>query len=499
MNIGNFQISKKSAPFSRVKGMLLFSIILLMITPSIPVYAEGIADHEHPEMSWKDYPYQPPGTDIVFPKDEGSHDKEYAIEWWYANFHLTGQSGNEYGAFVAFYQIQSTVAEKQEVRIFSISDVESEKTYTNAQIGTLVASNDHLDLSFEYFTSSSENINQKVSATDNTKLISANQGTAMKTQYTETSMKPINKNIIMDTTRTVSIQKTNTIVTINGDDKESANELQYDHWYTKSDDQGLLPFQYSLIVNGNSQQDQQLMKLVVDMDCLKRPLIVGSDGFLDLGEYGFSFYYGLTKLAVTGSIIVHGIVEEVTGFAWIDHQWGDFFDKNQPPYGLALTYEWFSVQLDNNREIMVADTWDRVTGEKNDQSFTGGMNLINSDGSSELLEGYTITPQATWNDALDHRFYSSCWRITETSKSIDLIVTPIFLDQVMRVKENYPLLQRLLEDMFPGACFWEGICSVSGTINGVSVNGKSYVELTHCCDYGDNTDLIPSEQRSTIT
>jgi predicted secreted hydrolase len=192
--------------------------------------------------------------------------------------------------------------------------------------------------------------------------------------------------------------------------------------------------------------------------------------------------------------MLHGIVEEVNGYAWIDHQWGNFFDKNQPPYGLALTYEWFSLQLDDNREIMVADTWDRVTGEKNDQSFTGGMNMLNSDGTSELLEDYTITPQASWNDTIDNRFYSSKWHITEESKSIDLIVTPVFLDQVMRVKESYPLLQQLLEELFPGACFWEGICTVSGTINGLSVSGKAYVELTHCCDNGDNTDLIPSER-----
>jgi hypothetical protein len=122
------------------------------------------------------------------------------------------------------------------------------------------------------------------------------------------------------------------------------------------------------------------------------------------------------------------------------------------------------------------------------------MNLLNNHGSSELLEDYTISPQASWNDTIDHRFYSSKWHIIETSKSIDLIVTPFFLDQVMRVKENYPLLQRLLEELFPGACFWEGICTVSGTINGFSVSGKAYVELTHCRGNGDNTDLIPSER-----
>jgi predicted secreted hydrolase len=299
----------------------------------------------------------------------------------------------------------------------------------------------------------------------------------------------MNQNTPITTTQSDTIQKTIAIVSNNGNDRYNTEELlQYDHWCTKINGQDLLPFQYTLVVGGDSQQDSKPMKLAVDMDCLKQPLIVGGDGFLDLGRYGFSFYYSLTKLAVTGSIIVHGIAEEVTGYAWIDHQWGNFFDKNQPPYGLALTYEWFSIQLDDNREIMVADTWDRVTGEKNDQSFTGGMNMLNSDGSSELLEDYTITPQASWNDTIDHRFYSSKWHITETSKSIDLIVTPVFLDQVMRVKENYPLLQRLLEELFPGACFWEGICTASGTINGFSISGKAYVELTHYYDDGDSTN-----------
>jgi predicted secreted hydrolase len=317
----------------------------------------------------------------------------------------------------------------------------------------------------------------------------------MKTEYMDTTTKPMNLNTPMSTTRSDTIQKTTIIVSNNDDAEKSADKLlQYDHWCTKINGQDLLPFQYTLVVGGDSQQDSKPMKLAVDMDCLKQPLIVGGDGFLDLGGYDFSFYYSLTKLTVTGSIIVHGIVEEVTGYAWIDHQWGNFFEKNQPPYGLALTYEWFSIQLDDNRELMVADTWDRVTEEKNDQSFTGGMNLLNNHGSSELLEDYTITPQASWNDTIDHRIYSSKWHITETSKSFDLIVTPVFLDQVMRVKENYPLLQRLLEELFPGACFWEGICTVSGTINGFSVCGKAYVELTHCRGNGDNTDLIPSER-----
>jgi hypothetical protein len=53
----------------------------------------------------------------------------------------------------------------------------------------------------------------------------------------------------------------------------------------------------------------------------------------------------------------------------------------------------------------------------------------------------------------------------------------------MRFKENYPILQQVLEILFPSGCFWEGVCIVTGTIDGIPVNGKSYVELTHDYDY----------------
>jgi len=497
MDARNVLINKRRITRNRIKEILSFWIIVLMIVPNIAVSAELNGDYKHSDRLWKTYPYHPPGTDIIFPNDEGSHDtNQFPIEWWYVNFHLTGQTtGHEYGSFVAFYQIHSTVVEKQEVRIFSISDIAAEETYTNAQIGTLIASNDHLDLSFEYITNKNENSDLTCNEIGNKNSIPENQQIAMKTEYMDTTTKPMNLNTPMSATQSDAIQKTTIIVNNNGDDEKSANELlQYDHWYTKTNGQDLLPFQYTLVVGGDSQQDSKPMKLIVDLDCLKKPLIVGGDGVIDFGNYDFSYYYSFTRLIVTGTITVHGYTEKVLGNAWIDHQWGNFVNQNPPPKGLTMTYEWFSIQLNDKREIMVGDAWDRETGQKIDQSYTGGLNLHNSDGSSELLKDYTITPQAFWDDTSDHRFYSSQWHITEISKSIDLTVNPVFLDQVMRLKENYPLLRQFLEELFPGACFWEGVCTVSGTVNGISVNGKSYVELTHSYDNGDNTNLIISEK-----
>jgi predicted secreted hydrolase len=478
--------NKKEMTIPRLKPIVSFFIIIVMIVPTISVQAEINKDHDHPEVYWKHYPYQPPGTEIIFPTDEGSHEtSEFPIEWWYANFHLTGQTtGNEYGSFVAFYKIQTNIAEKKEIRIFSISDIAVEKTYTNVQIGTLTASTDHLDLVLEYITNDDKTDNQIVSQIEIKNLISENKE-SINTKYTETTMKSTDQSTTMGTTNTDTMQKTNSTNNYMIDYQESSDELiQYDHWYTKYNDHGLLPFQYGLEISGNSQQDSKPMKITVDMDCLKKPLIVGGDGVIELGkDQRNSFYYCLSKLAVVGSITLHGITEDITGFAWIDHQWGDFLNQNPPPCGLVVSYEWFSIKLDDNREILAGDTWDQETGERINQSFSNGINLLNSDGTLELLEDYIITPDSFWNDELTHRIFASKWHIVETSKSIDITITPLYKNQMMRVGEDYPAIRQILDKIIPGSCFWEGVCTVSGTINGALVQGKAYVELTHHYDF----------------
>jgi predicted secreted hydrolase len=422
-------------------------------------------------INWKNYPYHPPGTDIVFPTDEGSHDEKYQIEWWYANFHLVGQStGNEYGSFVAFYQIKTDICENQEIRLFSISDLATQETYTNAKIGTLLASTDHLDLTLKNINNDNENTD-KIS-------ILAVQGTCIQTNQTKTTMTSMSQTTMKSTSKSCSTQSIP--ANIQGTNGSGANELvTYDHWYTKTNGNDLLPFQYTLIVGGDCQQDHQPMQLSIDMDSQKPPLIAGGNGLVTLGKDGFSYYYCLTRLTVIGAITVHGLSEDVIGYAWIDHQWGNFSNQNPPPYSLSVSYEWFSIKLDGNREIMVADTWDQETGEKINQSFSNGMNLLNNDGTLELLKEYTITPQAFWNDTKDHCVFVEKWHIIETSKPIDLTVTPVFLDQVMRIAEDYPRIQEYLAKITPGMCFWEGVCTVSGTIDGVAIQGKAYVELTH--------------------
>lgn len=377
-----------------MKVTAIISIILIINSSAL------IALASTDQSTWKQYPYCPPGTSICFPKDEGVHTpiNKYPKEWWYANFHLIGETtGNEYGAFVSFFK-------NSPIRIFSISDIDSQKMYSSVKLGRLITSEDKLDLSF------------------------------------------------------ISI----------------ITPLNRDRWYTKTDNENLVPFQYKLIVNGRSREDEMMIKLDVDMNCTKPPLIAGGDGVINIGT-GESYYYSLTKIEVTGNITVHGSTECVTGYAWIDHQWGNF-NINVPHK--KILWEWISIRLNNSREIMVGDTWQRDTKQYYG-SFSDGLNLFNADNSLEVLEDYTITQLDFWTDKTSKRTFAIQWRITELSKQIDLIVTADYPDQVI-----HAALGR-----FNHLFLWEGTCSVEGTIEGENVNGKAYVESSQSWD-DNNIDRI---------
>jgi predicted secreted hydrolase len=235
-----------------------------------------------------------------------------------------------------------------------------------------------------------------------------------------------------------------------------------DRWYTKTENGDLLPFQYKMVVTANAREEKRdLMKLDLDMRSLKAPLIVGGTGLVEIAN-GMSYYYSLTKIEVIGKITLNGYTEDVTGFAWFDHQWGDF---NVGGPRNRVFWEWFSIKLDDGSEIMVGDGY-WVYNRQYYGKYAGGVNLLQSDNSLILLENYKITPLDYWTDPISCRKFSSKWMLTEESKNIELIITPDYSNQVLRFG-------------FKPAAFWEGSCYVAGSINGKNVTGKAYVELTH--------------------
>jgi predicted secreted hydrolase len=455
------------------KIIMSTAIILGMFTPGIIVNADNGSD---PPFVWKMYPYHPPGTVIMFPNDEGAHDTyEYPIEWWYVNFHLIGQTtGNEYGSMVCYFQLHRAQHDNIELRLFTISDIAEGQTYTNRKFGDLSASADHLDLIFAPYDDNNLN-----NLDFNQYIPSNNQAVYALSKTLDTRATSMSIQMMPWIADTPDIQSTPAFAD-DDDNGDGGGPIQNDVWCTKTDGDDLRPFQYTLIVSGDAQQgDNQLMELSIDMDCVKPPLMVSGEGIVDLGNDS-SYYYTLTKLAVEGTITVNGINEEVNGSAWIDHQWGNFInlDPTQPPVGLRVNWEWFSIKLNDYQEIMVGDLWDRAGNRLG--SYSGGLNLVNFNGFLELLDDYTITQLGYWQDPISQKVFSNQWNIIESSHLINLIITPYFDDQMMRFLENLPpWAQQYIAHVVPCTCFWEGACTVSGTINSSPVAGKAYVELTH--------------------
>ena len=118
----------------------LASVLLPDVT--LPCPPPGPCDY----LNWNEYPYCPEGSNMCFPDDEGQHFSyvEHPAEWWYANFHLTGESGREYGAFVAFFKLPRA-------RLFGISDLEQGIMYTDVRLPPFSTIYDHFNRTFEFY------------------------------------------------------------------------------------------------------------------------------------------------------------------------------------------------------------------------------------------------------------------------------------------------------------------------------------------------------------
>ncbi len=71
-------------------------------------------------QSWKVYPYQPEGSLVSFPGDEGFHPEE-PVEWWYINGTLTGETtGKDYSFMISYFHVPMFGFDG--FRIFNLAD-----------------------------------------------------------------------------------------------------------------------------------------------------------------------------------------------------------------------------------------------------------------------------------------------------------------------------------------------------------------------------------------
>jgi predicted secreted hydrolase len=195
--------------------------------------------------------------------------------------------------------------------------------------------------------------------------------------------------------------------------------------------------------------------LVLDQG--KPPVLEGDRGLSRKGaEPGeASYYYSLTRMPARGTVRAGGESFAVAGLAWMDREW------STSSLGLdQVGWDWFALQLDDGRELMLYRLRRRDGGT--DPASQG--TLVRRDGASRQLPWSAVRLDASggWTSPRSGARYPDRWRLAVPSEGLDLDVRPYLADQELDASFRY----------------WEGAVRVSGTAAGRPVAGSGYVELT---------------------
>lgn len=156
----------------------------------------------------------------------------------------------------------------------------------------------------------------------------------------------------------------------------------------------------------------------------KTPLLEGGDGYIKVSNKE-SYYYSLTNLKTEGKIKIGNEWVEVSGKSWMDHQWADTaYTKDK--------WNWFSLQLDNNIEMVCYEYLD-------DKTKTCLASISYKDGTNENHSNVEIVSFGRkWKSLKTKAQYPMNWHIKVPGKNIDLkIEAPLRKQEVIFGSINY--------------------------------------------------------------
>ena len=199
--------------------------------------------------------------------------------------------------------------------------------------------------------------------------------------------------------------------------------------------------------------------LALTLEPLTPALLHGDTGWLG-GPFGWTYYYSWPRMQVSGELTLDGQAMRVSGEAWFDHQWGDFFVMGHP-----AGWQWMAIQLDDGSSLMLNESrgLDGAVTETIGSYMDPKGNTVALKGDRD---GIHIGVEDTWTSPHTGAMYPARWRVQIESLELGIEVVPVLDDQ--EVTDGVP----------DAAIYWEGMTRVEGTRAGEHVSGRAYVELT---------------------
>jgi predicted secreted hydrolase len=188
-------------------------------------------------------------------------------------------------------------------------------------------------------------------------------------------------------------------------------------------------------------------------------LLQGKQGLSRKGpqEQQASYYYSQPQLATSGSLQIKGQKFEVTGRAWLDHEWSE-----EILHKSATGWDWIGMNLDDGSAL----TAFRLRDKDGNAVWDGGSFRPAKASGGDLYifsRGEVIfKPTRTWKSPLTQTTYPVEW----------IVRTPADFYTVRAVIDNQELDSR----QSTGAIYWEGLSELIDS-SGKRV-GSGYLEMT---------------------
>ncbi|MGH8545895.1 MAG: lipocalin-like domain-containing protein, partial [Gammaproteobacteria bacterium] len=194
---------------------------------------------------------------------------------------------------------------------------------------------------------------------------------------------------------------------------------------------------------------------------VKPPVLHGEDGLSrkGAGEGRASYYYSLTRMHTEGEITINGKTEKIYGTSWMDHEFGSNQLRDD-----QVGWDWFSIQLDDNTELMLY-LIRRKDGTVD--PYSSGT-LVRTDGTTRhlSLNEFRVEILERWKSPKSGADYPMKWKVTVPAEEIELEVVPEFPNQ------------ELITSRSTRVTYWEGAVRIGGIARKKTIGGSGYVEMT---------------------
>lgn len=173
----------------------------------------------------------------------------------------------------------------------------------------------------------------------------------------------------------------------------------------------------------------------------------GGGGLSAKGPDNASYYYSVPRMAASGQLNVDGSEHQVTGDAWLDHEWST--SVLAPEYA---GWDWMALRLDDGRDLM-AFQMRRRDGAAS--GYDAGV-LLDAAGGAKILGAadFALRPLRHWQE------WPVAWRFELEGEAAAWRVRAAFADQLMETSVRY----------------WEGVAVVEN-MSGERI-GVGYLEMT---------------------